>query len=372
MAAKEAKMVFHMIKENHSFRSMTCLTDMMKNVFGQKKFDCGRTKSSAIVSNVFEPMVIEEIKSELKIVQYISVATDSSNHGNTKMFPVLIRYFIPLEGVRTRMIDLVSLPGEKAIQIRDLLLGILEDLGIKNKVAGFCGDNCPTNFGRAITRAGKGNVFYFLREQLNDALIGIGCLAHVLHNAINNACTTVLPHDMEAVIVKIYKQFYIYTERTESLKAICEQSDIVFEQLKSYGGTRFVAMRSCLVTIIKLYDALVEYFEEDKNNYPVILKKFFEDPLARFLLQFLRDACDNFESTILSIEGDKVCGVEALSKALKLKALLEHQLETDFLTISAIDELDKAIKKETANGKVLTKNYVLRMIVRPFYSKIFS
>lgn len=372
MAAKEGTMVFHMLCENHSFRSMSCLTKIMQNVFNHKKYECAQSKSSAIVCNVFEPMVVESMKAELDKATYISIATDASNHQNLKLFPVLFRYYIPLVGIRTRLVDLVSLPGEKAQQIKDLLLDVLTKFDVKDKLICFCADNAPTNFGQAVTRAGTGNVFRLLQNEFNNSLIGIGCLAHILHNAINSGCTTVLPHDMEAVIVKIYKHFYIYTQRTEKLKEICETEEIIFEQLKSYGATRFVAMKTCLQTILKLFDALVEYFENNPKELPVTLKRFFDDPLCRFLLQFLRDACDNFETTILNVEGDKVCGVEAICKALQLKNLLDSQLETQFLTISTTEELNKAIEKETANGKILEKKTILETIVCPFYGKVFE
>lgn len=64
-------MVFHMLHENQSFKSMTCLTSILKNVFNEKKFSCGRTKAAAIVNNVFQPMITETIESELEKVRFM-------------------------------------------------------------------------------------------------------------------------------------------------------------------------------------------------------------------------------------------------------------------------------------------------------------
>lgn len=290
VAAKEATLVFHTICENQSFNSMTCLSKIIRTVFEEKKFACSRTKSAAIARNVFYPMVTESIRNELNIVRFISVATDSSNHGSTKLYPIVFRYFIPMEGVRTRMVDLKEMPSEKASDIRDMLVEVIADFDCDKKLVGFCGDNCPTNFGRPITRTGSNNVFYLLRQKYGDKILGIGCLAHMLHNAINSGCTVVLPHDMEAVIVKFYKHFYIYSQRTEALRVLCDSNDVLFEKLKTYGATRFVAMKDCLKTIINLFDILVEYFDHNSNETPVILKRFLDDPLALFLLQFLHDS----------------------------------------------------------------------------------
>lgn len=367
VAAKEATLVFHTICENQSFNSMTCLSKLIRTVFGEKKFACSRTKSTAIVRNVFHPMVTESIRNELSKVRFICSATDSSNHGSTKLYPVVFRYFITLEGVRTRMVDLITMPGEKAIEIKDMLVKVLNSYDCAGKLIGFCGDNCPTNFGRPITRTGSNNVFYLLQQEYDDGLLGIGCLAHMLHNAINFGCTVVLPHDMEAVIVKFYKHFYIYSQRTEALRVLCESKDVLFEKLKSYGATRFVAMKECLTTIINLFDVLVEYFNENSNETPVVLRRFLEDPLALFLLQFLRDSCENFESTILKVEGDKICAVEALISVLRFKRLLENQLENNFLSISAMD----ALRRTTLGESSLTQEVIFSTIVRPFYGMIF-
>lgn len=373
-------MVYHTICENQSIRSMACLSKVLNTVFGEKNFECSRTKAAAIATNVFHPLINESIRSELDKITFISAATDASNHGNIKLFPVIFRYFLPLEGIRTRMVDLVSMTGEKAQDICNLIVKVLNDYGVTKKMICFCGDNCPTNFGKPITRTGKNNVFYLLKNTVGANLIGIGCLAHLLHNAIDTGCSVVLPHDMEAVVVKIYKHFYIYTQRTEALKVFCESKDIAFENLKSYGTTRFVAMKECLTTIIKLFDSLVEYFKEHSNETPVILKNFFDDPLARFLLQFLRDACQNFESTILKVEGDRVSGVQALLEVLTLKNLIESQLDTNFLSIAAMEALNEAIEKETDQNNPenlvgieaddehsITKISIISKIVRPFY-----
>lgn len=48
---------------------------------------------------------------------------------------------------------------------------------------------------------GSNNVFSRLKVQLPH-LIGIGCVAHITHNALKHACEAV-PFDVEQIIVKI-------------------------------------------------------------------------------------------------------------------------------------------------------------------------
>lgn len=368
MAAVEGTMVYHLIEENQSFRSMICMSNLLRTLCGQKEFACSHTKAHAIVSGVFEPMVACEIKKELEQTSFVCISTDASNHKAIKLYPVLVRYFLPTKGIRVRLIDLNDLPGETSEIIFEMLNNVSKQWGIDKKIVAFSGDNCPTNFGSPVTRTGENNVFYKLQQEHNNTLIGIGCLAHMLHNAINFACTHTLPHDMEAVIVKIYKQFYIYTSRTSDLKRFCEEKDLAFKKLKSYGKTRFIGMKNCLQAIIDIFDALKMYFEE--NQPPILLKNFFNDPLCRFLLLFLRDACEIFELTIIKIEGDKISGIQAVESVHKLKKLLERNLNSEFLSIATENELHDVVTKSRINKtKKVTKTNTIEGIITPFYGK---
>lgn len=50
LAAKEATVVYHMVKENQTFGSTTCLSQLIRTVFGFSKFKCAETKADAILS----------------------------------------------------------------------------------------------------------------------------------------------------------------------------------------------------------------------------------------------------------------------------------------------------------------------------------
>lgn len=58
------------------------------------------------------------------------------------------------------------------------------------------------------------------------SIIGIGCAAHIVHNATATDCVLV---DIESVIVKIYKYFYRYTVRMEQLKDFCDFVDLEYQ-----------------------------------------------------------------------------------------------------------------------------------------------
>jgi len=61
--------------------------------------------------------------------------------------------------------------------------------------------NTNCNFG-GVSRRGTNNMFHKLQGKLGKQLIGVGCAAHIIHNAIQTAADC-LPIDIECIIVKI-------------------------------------------------------------------------------------------------------------------------------------------------------------------------
>lgn len=148
-------------------------------------------------------MILSQIQNELNEAKFICISTDTSSRNEIKMYPVIGRFFLPLQGIRTRLIDFSNMYGETGAEI----FGVQ----IKNKIKMFLADNCLTNYGNS-DRTGELNVFNRLKSELGDDLIGVGCLAHILHNAPDDSCSSVLPFDIQNILVLIYKQFYKSTK----------------------------------------------------------------------------------------------------------------------------------------------------------------
>lgn len=110
-AAKEAVWCYHKVHTSQSFASADCESMILRDVFKQDGFRVGRTKCSAITSNVFAPAIVNEVKQELKSSNFVSIATDASNHNAVKMFPVIARWFSPLNGINSKLLDLTDETG---------------------------------------------------------------------------------------------------------------------------------------------------------------------------------------------------------------------------------------------------------------------
>lgn len=285
IAACEGVWAFHTVCENHSFRSNDCSSQIIKRCFKLNTFSCARTKSEAIVCNVFAPFALKLLQEELEDTAFICLTTDASNHGNIKMFPVIVRFFNPKIGVRVKILGFSAEQGETGKMIFDLLKAVLTENNLLKKFICFCGDNANTNFG-GIERNGEKNVFARLKE-INKHLIGIGCAAHIVHNALRSACDQ-LPFDIECIVVKIYSYFYIYTVRTEKLKKFCETAGEEYHKLLGYSKTRFLALAGAINSIIKIFGPLKSYFLE-ADRPPKIIVDFLINPMAKLWLLFIHD-----------------------------------------------------------------------------------
>lgn len=365
VVAKEAMQVYHMVRHNQSFDSMKCTSKMIREVYGETKFKCSATKATAVVSGVFEPMINTQIESELQKASFVTISTDASNHKELKMFPILIRYFLPTEGVKTRLIELKNLPGETGEQIFEMLQETWTEWNFRNKIIAYSADNAPLNFG-SVDRSGDKNVFARMQSEFNDNLIGVGCLAHILHNAPNDACLAIIPYDFNQILTLIYKQFNTSTKQSESLKAFCEEMDIEFQKIKSCPNTRFIAKKDSIDSVLRVLSPLKSYFESNPTkNVPLVIKKFFKDPLHKFYLVLVRDLCEMFEHAILKIEGDDICGNEAITIIEDLQNKLQNQIDASYVSI----EVENALREACQTDSTVDETSTIKNIAFPLYRK---
>lgn len=147
----------------------------------------------------------------------------------------------------------------------------------------FCADNAKVNFG-GESRGGENNVYYRLKETFPH-LIGVGCVAHIEHNALKHACD-VMPFDVECVIVKVYSHFYRNTVRVTALKKFCDDADTEYSKLLGYSATRFLALGPAAQRILELFEILKDYFANLKKGERM-LKEFFNERSSKFWLYFI-------------------------------------------------------------------------------------
>ncbi|CAK1597427.1 unnamed protein product [Parnassius mnemosyne] len=277
-SAVDATLAFHVVKHHQSYKSMDCTSQLLKNLFHDsdlaKNLACASTKTEDIINNVIAPYTIEILLKKLEDIVFFGLSTDASNHNADKIFPIIIQYFDWKTDMESKMLEFTSLENETSLTIANYLLATLEKYNLKGKCVSFTGDNANVNFG-GVTRNEGNNVITHLNRNLEQEIVGVGCPAHMLHNAIRHA-TDLLDIDVESLVMKIFNHFSVYTIRTEKLKELCSYVDINYEKLLYHSKTRWLSLFPAIERILKLYEPLKEYFTTTEK-VPVLIKKFFEN-----------------------------------------------------------------------------------------------
>ena len=153
-------------------------------------------------------MSLDMVKDALKMTNFVTLSTDSSNRGNIKLLPVMVRYYTVEDGVQCKLLTLSQLNDETGESVFGEVKSTADKFNLRSKFTCFGADRCPTNFG-GIDRGGEQNVFARLQKEFTEQkMIGVGCSAHLVHKAIETACHTFQSfYDIEATVVKIYGYF---------------------------------------------------------------------------------------------------------------------------------------------------------------------
>ncbi|XP_025410915.1 uncharacterized protein LOC112683919 [Sipha flava] len=362
IAAEEGLFAYHTIIHNHSFRSMDCTTSIIKKIY-EKKFSCARTKCESIIVNVIAPFAIQQMLDELKSVKFLTIMVDTSNHKNLKLVPILIRYFNPQEGVKIKVLEFMNLKGETSNILSDYILNVLKKYSLLNNVVAFSGDNCNTNFG-GVSRKGTNNVFAILNEKLKRNISGIGCAAHILHNAMHSSAD-ILPTDIELIINKIFQYFHIYTVRIEKLKDFCDFVSIEYKNILGSVKTRWLSLQPAVSRIIDLYPALKSYFMS-QEKCPTVLRTFFNDPISMAWLYFVQSQLKVVCDTIKRIEGDHISAGEVYEEIEVLCGKIKNRKNQHFFT----SELAQLISDLEKNKLYSEKKFI--EITDEFYDTFLS
>lgn len=92
-------------------------------------------------------MSVAELKNDLQNIPFISAATDASNCGSEKLFPLVVQYFdVRNEGFTTKLLEVETTVNETSETISELIINQLRKHDLLSKCVAFGEDNCNTNF----------------------------------------------------------------------------------------------------------------------------------------------------------------------------------------------------------------------------------
>ncbi|KAL0830150.1 hypothetical protein ABMA28_003607 [Loxostege sticticalis] len=312
--AAKGTLAFHTIKHHQSYNSMECTASLTRKMFADsetaKNLKCGKTKTEAIVNQVVAPHTVTTIIETLRNISCLSVATDASNHGADKLFPILIQYFNWTgNGIETKILDLQTLPNETSLSIANLIYETLSTHQLTTKCVAFIGDNANVNFGGVNRNPGQ-NVFTRLKESLEkEHLIGVGCPAHIMHNSLRNGIE-LMKLDIESIILKIFNYF-----------SFCNYVEINYQPLLRHSKTRWLSLFPCVERVLK---AKAQY-QNSQRSIPYLIKSFLENTTSEAYLWFTHSLMSIYQANLAKVEEEHNSVLE-ISKILPVR---EHLRDND-------------------------------------------
>ncbi|XP_074873076.1 uncharacterized protein LOC142024770 isoform X2 [Carettochelys insculpta] len=333
---------YHSLRHRHSFRSSDCTSQLIKNLY-HPKFLSACAKSEAIICNVLAPLSTEELQSDLEKCSFITLSVDASSTKDQKLFPVLVRYFLPTSGIHTKIIEFSSLPCEASDVWCEFLYQLIEKHSLSEKIVGVFADNVNTNFGGS-KRAWENNVWEKLQAKLGKEIFGVGCGARIVENCLQTAADC-LPIDLESFVLKVCKCFHIYAVRVEGLEGFCRFVDLEYSKLLEHGNIKFISLGPALNRILLAFDGLQAYFLS-QDKCPTLLQRAFSNPCTKLWLAFASKQTAIFRETVEAIEKNDLAATEVALHICALQNNLAERLRDRFVTSHAKILLQSLIESE--------------------------
>jgi hypothetical protein len=112
-------------------------------------FSCARTMCESVVTNVYALWALEELKKELKSVNFVTVSCDTSHLKHMKLLLILVYYCQVCEletPVKNKFLTFVEISGENGDTISTQMMKAVASYGKDTKVVGLSADNTNSNF----------------------------------------------------------------------------------------------------------------------------------------------------------------------------------------------------------------------------------
>ncbi len=297
---------------------------------------------------------------------FFPVASDASNHGTTKLFPLSVRYWTPELGLKSKILDFYEDSDESSATIHHQITNKLKENDLQlDMISAYTADNASVNYG-------KNNSVYQKLKADNGSIIKANCMVHIVHNCAKYAEDR-LDIDIESIVNKIFSHFSASSKRTEELNAVFAFVEEGYQVVLRHIPTRWLSLWPAVKrqhdswTAIKVFLSLGE--DQCPNSLWQHLKKDQDgdgQPLElQVYLSFLNNVLKIFHDVVLLLEGEDetVCELHEIMFTLKTK-LQQRQMDSFFgMEISAIlqqfpDQKTASIKHDLSSFYKTALNYL--------------
>ncbi|XP_036973568.1 uncharacterized protein LOC119030243 [Acanthopagrus latus] len=258
---------------------------------------------------------------------FFSVASDASNHGTTKLFPLSVRYWTPELGVQTKVLDFYEDNDETSAAINYQIVTKLKESGLElDRISAYSADNASLNYRR------YNSVFQKLKEN-NNYILKANCVAHIVHNSAKYAGDR-LNIDIENVVNKNFSHFSSSAKRIEELKSIYAFVEMEYQSLLRYVPTRWLSLWPAVKRLYDNWAPIKSYFLSlGEEQCPKSLWRLFKDDQdgecitleLQVYLAFLSNVLKVFHNTALVLEQEDGTVCELYDMMFTLKTKLQQR-----------------------------------------------
>lgn len=304
-----------------------------------------------------------------QLTPFFSVASDASNHGSAKLFPLAVRYWTPELGLQNKVLDFYEDSEEASASIHKQITNKLRENGLQlDMISAYTADNACVNYG-------KYNSVYQKLKADNAKIVKANCMAHIVHNCAKYAGDR-LDIDIESVVNKIFSHFSSSSKRNEELKKIFAFVEEEYHVLLNHVSTRWLSIWPAVTRLHACWPVVKAYFLSlGGEQCPKVLWKLFKkdqdgegQPLElQAYLSFLQNALKIFHDVTLQLESDDrtVCELYDIMSTLQRK-LQQRQVdsffgtETNALLQQFPDSKAAAIKEDFCSFYAAAQSYLQR------------
>ncbi|KAI4457230.1 hat family dimerization domaincontaining protein-related [Holotrichia oblita] len=352
----EISKTFHCVKHGLSYLSTDCGNKLDGQIYRDSaiatKIHLGRTKMEAIARNVLAPYSLELITRKLKEKNIpFSIATDASNKGSRKFFPLAVRFFDPNEGIQDCLLDFYEEADESSESITNSILNALQQLQLAiANVTAYGGDNASVNYGKHCS-------VYQKLTQIKPKIIKANCNCHILHNAAKHSLK-LLSFDVESLVLKVFNSFNCSAKNVANLKECFQFVQQEYHQVLRHIPVRWLSLFQALDRLLLNWNAIKAYFlQQGAENCDRIIWKFVgdqEDQLsdqptfAECYIYFVHHVLFIFQSSIKTLEQSHLVITDVYEIMSGLRDKLKRRKEDLFFGFKT----NQALANFTSNLKL--------------------
>uniref|UniRef100_H3AA92 DUF4371 domain-containing protein n=1 Tax=Latimeria chalumnae TaxID=7897 RepID=H3AA92_LATCH len=281
---------------------------------------CGRTKVKALVENVLVPQSLKLAVKDIGSSSF-SIATDASNKGNTKLFPVAVCYFNRQGNLHNFFEDADETSAEIANNLRDCL----QNTGlIDNKIVAY---------GAEIIENTR-------RLNLLNHVPG-HCSTHIVHNTAKHGLK-MLSYDVENLVIKVYSEFSSSAKKISELKEFFNFIETEYSEILRHVPTRFLTLLAAVDRLLKNWPVLKSYFvSQGEENVSCTIWTFISEQeeavsddgnltLPELYIYFVHNVMNQFNNIIKILESNHIQVTEVYATFNKLRREFLNRQEKGF------------------------------------------